>query len=95
MATQTVHYTTMALTDHLPILQILIPFIAAPLIVFIGRRELAWAIAFIASAASFVVACLLLSQVIGGGIVSYHIGDGLLLSASNIALMQQMLLYFF
>jgi|TARA_B110000971_G_scaffold18423_1_gene16910 multicomponent Na+:H+ antiporter subunit D len=74
MATQTVHYTTMALTDHLPILQILIPFIAAPLIVFIGRRELAWAIAFIASAASFVVACLLLSQVIGGGIVSYHIG---------------------
>ena len=25
MATQTVHYTTMALTDHLPILQILIP----------------------------------------------------------------------
>jgi multicomponent Na+:H+ antiporter subunit D len=74
MATQTVHHTAMTLSDHLPILQILIPFIAAPLIVFIGRRNLAWPIAFIASAASFVIACLLLSKVIGGGIISYQIG---------------------
>jgi multicomponent Na+:H+ antiporter subunit D len=74
MATQTVHHTAMTLSDHLPILQILIPFIAAPLIVFIGRRNLAWPIAFIASTASFVIACLLLSKVIGGGIISYQIG---------------------
>ena len=74
MATQTVHHTAMTLSDHFPILQILIPFIAAPLIVFIGRRNLAWPIAFIASAASFVIACLLLSKVIGGGIISYQIG---------------------
>jgi multicomponent Na+:H+ antiporter subunit D len=64
MATQTVHHTAMTLSDHLPILQILIPFIAAPLIVFIGQRKLAWPIAFIASATSFVIACVLLSKVI-------------------------------
>ena len=74
MATETVHHAAMTFSDHLPILQVLIPFITAPLIVFIGRRELAWPLAFIASLTSFLVACLLLSKVIGGGIISYKIG---------------------
>ena len=71
MATETVHHSAMTFSDHLPILQVLIPFITAPLIVFIGRRELAWTLAFIASLTSFLVACLLLSKVIGGEI--FHI----------------------
>ena len=74
MATETVHHAAMTFSDHLPILQVLIPFITAPLIVFIGRRELAWPLAFIASLSSFLVACLLLSKVIGGEIISYKIG---------------------
>ena len=74
MAMQTVHHTAMTISDHLPILQIIIPFIAAPLIVFIGQRKLAWPIAFFASSAAFVISCLLLSKVIGGGIISYQIG---------------------
>ena len=74
MATQAIHHTAMTISDHLPILQIIIPFIAAPLIVFIGQRKLAWPIAFFASTAAFVISCLLLSQVIGGGIISYQIG---------------------
>ena len=74
MAIQTVHHTAMTISDHLPILQIIIPFIAAPLIVFIGQRKLAWPIAFFASSTAFVISCLLLSKVIGGGIISYQIG---------------------
>ena len=74
MATETVHHAAMTFSDHLPILQVLIPFITAPIIVFIGRRELAWPLAFIASLSSFLVACLLLSKVIGGEIISYKIG---------------------
>ena len=74
MATQTIHHATMTLSEHLPILQVLIPFITAPLLVFIGRRALAWPLAFIASFTSFVVACLLLSKVIGGSVISYKIG---------------------
>lgn len=46
MASETVHHTAMTLSEHLPILEILVPFVAAPLIVFIGRRDLAWPIAF-------------------------------------------------
>ncbi len=62
------------LMDQLPVLQVAIPLIAAPLIVFIGNRKLAWAIAFAASAAAFVIACTLLWQVIDGSVISYHIG---------------------
>jgi multicomponent Na+:H+ antiporter subunit D len=60
--------------DHLPVLQVVIPLVSAPLIVFIGNRKLAWALAFVASATTFVIACLLLAQVIDGSIISYHIG---------------------
>ncbi|MGY9011619.1 MAG: monovalent cation/H+ antiporter subunit D family protein [Rhodobacterales bacterium] len=74
MATDMVHHASMTLTDHLPILQVLVPFMAAPLIVFVGRRELAWPVAFVASVASFVIATLLLLQVIDGDTLSYHIG---------------------
>lgn len=74
MATQEVHHVALSLTDHLPILEVLVPFVAAPLVVFLGSRRLAWPIAFAASAISFVIACLLLLQVLDGSYISYHIG---------------------
>lgn len=64
----------MTLTEQLPILQILIPLVSAPLIVLIGSRRLTWSLAFTASALSFVIAILLLMQVIDGSIISYQIG---------------------
>lgn len=64
----------MTLAEQLPILQILIPLVTAPLIVLIGSRRLTWSLAFIASALSFVIAILLLMQVIDGSIISYQIG---------------------
>lgn len=74
MATETVHHTAMTLNDHLPALQILVPFMAAPLIVVIGRRGLAWPIAFLASAISLVISAMLLVQVLDGSVISYHMG---------------------
>ncbi len=74
MATQEVHHVALTLTDHLPILEVLVPFVAAPLVVVLGSRRLAWPIAFAASAISFVIACLLLLQVLDGSYISYHIG---------------------
>ncbi len=64
----------MTLYDHLPVLQVLVPLVSAPLIVLIGSRRLTWSIAFTASAVSFVIAILLLMQVIDGSIISYQIG---------------------
>ena len=74
MATQEVHHVALTLTDHLPILQVLVPFVAAPLVVVLGSRRLAWPIAFAGSAIAFVIACLLLLEVLDGSYISYHIG---------------------
>ena len=62
------------LMDHLPVLQVVIPLISAPLIVLLGNRKLAFAIAFAASATAFIIASLLLAQVTDGSVISYHIG---------------------
>ena len=60
--------------SHLPVLQVLVPFIAAPLCVLLNSRKLVWGIAFLASATAFAIAIILLSQVIDGSVISYHIG---------------------
>ena len=68
------HSDSFSLIEQLPILQILVPFVSAPLIVFIGNRKVAWWIAFIASLISLLIAINLLLLVNDGSIISYHIG---------------------
>ena len=60
--------------DHLPILQVLLPLVAAPLIVMIGSRHVAWLLAFAASAGAFLISVALLVDVLGGSTISYAIG---------------------
>lgn len=72
--TEAIHHTALTLTDHLPALQILATFVAAPLVVLLGSRRLAWPIAFLASAISLVIAAMLLARVIDGSVISYHMG---------------------
>ena len=67
-------HVAMSLADQLPVLQILVPFVAAPLIVLLGSRRLAWPIAYGAATAAFVISVFLLMRVIGGEVISYHIG---------------------
>ncbi len=74
MSTETVPHAAMTLVDHLPAIQVLLPFVMAPLVVVVGSRRLAWPLTFLASAAAFVVSILLLMQVIDGSIISYHMG---------------------
>lgn len=74
MSSQAVQYTALTLSDHLPALQILVTFIAAPLVVMFGSRRLAWPITFAASLISFVIAAMLLSRVVDGSVISYHMG---------------------
>ncbi len=74
MSVQDTQQAAMTLADHLPLLQVLVPFMAAPLIVVIGARRLAWGIAFAASLASAGIALAILLQVLDSGMISYHIG---------------------
>ncbi len=74
MATETTQQVAMTLADHLPVLQVLVPFVAAPLVVVVGSRGFAWGLTFAASIASFIIAILLLLRVVDGSVLSYHIG---------------------
>ena len=61
--------------DHLPVLQVVVPMLIAPLLVLLQPRGLAWAAALAASAASFVVAAMLAQGVLGGEIYRYALGN--------------------
>lgn len=60
---------------HLPILQVVIPLLAAPLCVLARHRQAAWALALAATWIALAIAVLLLRQVSGSGPISYEIGD--------------------
>ena len=60
---------------HLPALQVVVPLVAAPLIVLLRRGTIAWAIATLASFASFAIAIALFLQVRETGPISYAIGS--------------------
>lgn len=71
---QVVEHTARSFVDHLPILQVLIPFCTAPIIVLFGSRRLAWPLAFMATATSLVISVLLMLSVQEGGMVTYTMG---------------------
>ena len=62
------------MTEHLPILQVIIPLMAAPICLMLKRVQLVWLFALIASGLAFVVSILLLQQVMTSGVISYELG---------------------
>lgn len=65
----------MALIEpNLPALQVVVPLVAAPLCLFLGRGGLAWAFASIVSVVSFAISVALFAETYGGTIISYHMG---------------------
>lgn len=71
---QIVEHTARTFRDHLPVLQVLVPFCTAPLIVLLGSRRLAWPLAFIASAIALVISFIMLMDVREGGMLTYTMG---------------------
>ena len=63
-----------AFEAHLPVLQVVVPMLAAPLVVLLHPRGLAWLAATIASAASFLVALQLAAGVLAGDVFRYSLG---------------------
>lgn len=59
---------------HLPILQIIVPLIAAPLCVLARRRALALGFAIVVCWVTFGLSILLLKQVLATGVVTYELG---------------------
>ncbi|MDO6611374.1 monovalent cation/H+ antiporter subunit D family protein [Shewanella sp. 1_MG-2023] len=59
---------------HLPILQVVVPLIAAPLCWFLNRSKLVWIFALIVCAATCVNSILLLIEVMKSGTIIYELG---------------------
>ncbi len=62
------------MVEHLPAIQVVLPLVAAPLIVLVRRQRFAWLATTVASYASLVISVQLLSQVAASGPLSYAIG---------------------
>lgn len=60
---------------HLPILQVVLPLLAAPACVLLRQGRLAWLLALAVAWLSFAVALLLLDSVLATGTLSYAIGS--------------------
>ncbi|WP_028880146.1 monovalent cation/H+ antiporter subunit D family protein [Terasakiella pusilla] len=63
------------MSAHLPILQILIPLMAAPFCVVLRHRDIAWFISLVVSLLCFAVSIMLLDRVLVEGVISYYMGD--------------------
>ena len=59
---------------HLPILQVIVPLIAAPACLILRRPQLVWMFTLLASAIAFIISILLLQQVMQTGTISYELG---------------------
>ena len=59
---------------HLPILQVIVPLMAAPLCLLIVRPRLVWLFTLIVSGLAFLISVLLLQQVMASGTIIYGLG---------------------
>jgi multicomponent Na+:H+ antiporter subunit D len=60
---------------HLPVLQVVVPLMAAPLLVLVRRDGVAWFVCTAVSAFMLVCALALFAQVRAEGVVSYALGS--------------------
>ena len=63
------------MNSHLPILQIIIPLIAAPLCLLIRHGFVAWLFSLLVTIATFAISLMLLFQVLSEGAQSYALGS--------------------
>ncbi len=59
---------------HLPILQVIIPLMAAPICLLLNRSRLVWLFSLLVSGLAFTISILLLQQVMTSGVISYELG---------------------
>lgn len=63
------------ITEHLPVLQVVVPLLSGPAIVLVRRHQLAWGIATLASWMALAIAIAIAWRVADSGTISYAIGN--------------------
>ncbi len=62
------------ISQHLPVLQVVVPLLFAPICILLRRHNLVWGVVLASSWVSFLIASLLLQQVLTSGEIIYAIG---------------------
>ena len=62
------------ISQHLPVLQVVVPLLFAPICILLRRHNLVWGVVLLSCWTSFAIAMLLLQQVLTGGEIIYAIG---------------------
>jgi multicomponent Na+:H+ antiporter subunit D len=65
------------ISTHLPVLQVVIPLVAAPICVILRQSVLSWLLTTLVCLLSFVISCALFNQVLDQGVISYALGGWL------------------
>ena len=61
--------------QHLPILQVILPLLAAPLAALASRRHLAWHLTLVSTAGAFAISLVLLAAILRTGTpIIYDLG---------------------
>ncbi|MGY9006606.1 MAG: proton-conducting transporter transmembrane domain-containing protein, partial [Alphaproteobacteria bacterium] len=63
------------ISAHLPILQIIVPLLAAPISVFFRRAAIVWYLTLIVSIITLAISIALLAQTLDQGVISYALGN--------------------
>lgn len=59
---------------HLPVLQVIVPLIAAPICLLLKRSQIVWLFSLLVSGLALLISILLLQQVMTSGVISYELG---------------------
>ncbi len=62
------------MTEHLPILQVILPLLAAPTCLILFNHRWVWLFALVIGAVSLVISALLVQEVVSNGTISYMLG---------------------
>ncbi len=65
---------SLVISEHLPVLQVVFPLLFVPICMLVHKHNLVWGIVLVSSWVSFLIASLLLQQVLTNGEVIYAIG---------------------
>ena len=60
--------------EHLPVLQVIVPLLAAPICIILRRPGWVWLFALLVSGSAFLISIALLQQVADSGVVVYELG---------------------
>ena len=63
-----------AFHSHLPVLQVIVPMLTAPLVILLNQKRLPWAVATAASLCAFAIAVTLTMSVMAGQKIQYSLG---------------------